>query len=217
MIVSDKRRSWLRTLFRFKGTAFQRIWKRVAFTTLVAAIVTYMDLGLGGRYQFHEDLTPLPFSLIGVALGIFLGFRNNTSYDRFWEGRKLWGRMVNTSRSLTRQILTLVGPIQKEWEGRLTDGIRSHYFGQLPTDEQRAEEPDVHELLEFHKEMVHRVAAYVHCFRMHLCDENPLEELRNTNTVEYVMKNGRLYEGDTLNEIWPRKKATIRVTNSFAR
>jgi len=35
---------------------------------------------------------------------------------------------------------------------------------------------------------------------------NPLENLRNTNTIRYVMKNGRLYDGTTLNEIWPRER-----------
>ncbi|HEX9728789.1 MAG TPA: amidohydrolase family protein [Gemmatimonadales bacterium] len=38
-------------------------------------------------------------------------------------------------------------------------------------------------------------------------DANPLDDIRNTNTIRYVMKNGRLYEGDTLNEIWPRERA----------
>ncbi|HXF95087.1 MAG TPA: amidohydrolase family protein, partial [Gemmatimonadales bacterium] len=38
-------------------------------------------------------------------------------------------------------------------------------------------------------------------------DANPLENIRNTNTIRYVMKNGRLYQGDTLNEIWPRQRA----------
>jgi hypothetical protein len=38
-------------------------------------------------------------------------------------------------------------------------------------------------------------------------DRNPLEQIRNTNSVRFVMKNGRLYEGDTLNEIWPRQRA----------
>ena len=37
-------------------------------------------------------------------------------------------------------------------------------------------------------------------------DENPLENIRNTNTIRFVMKNGRLYEGDTLNETWPRQR-----------
>ena len=165
-------------LFAYQGTALQRIWRRLVLTVVLATLITFVDLGQHGRWTFHEDLTPLPFSLVGLALGIFLGFRNNTSYDRFWEGRKLWGRMVNTSRSLTRQILIMIGPIQKEWDGRLTDGMRSHYYGELPSQQEREEEPDVDELLAFHKEMVHRVAAYVHCFRMHLRDEETNEDLR---------------------------------------
>lgn len=40
-------------------------------------------------------------------------------------------------------------------------------------------------------------------------DKNPLENIRNSNSVRYVMKNGRLYEGDTLNEIWPRQRAMV--------
>ena len=42
-------------------------------------------------------------------------------------------------------------------------------------------------------------------------DANPLEDIHNTNTIRYVMKNGRLYEGETLNEVWPRQKALPRM------
>ena len=42
-------------------------------------------------------------------------------------------------------------------------------------------------------------------------DANPLEDIHNTNTVRYVMKNGRLFEGETLNEVWPRQKALPRM------
>jgi imidazolonepropionase-like amidohydrolase len=38
-------------------------------------------------------------------------------------------------------------------------------------------------------------------------DANPLDDIRNTNTIRYVMKNGRLYNGDTLDEVWPRQVA----------
>jgi Tol biopolymer transport system component len=38
-------------------------------------------------------------------------------------------------------------------------------------------------------------------------DANPLDDIHNTNTIRYVMKNGRIYEGDTLNEVWPRQRA----------
>ena len=39
-----------------------------------------------------------------------------------------------------------------------------------------------------------------------MLDRNPLENIRNTNTIRYVMKNGELYEGDTLNMVWPEQK-----------
>jgi imidazolonepropionase-like amidohydrolase len=42
-------------------------------------------------------------------------------------------------------------------------------------------------------------------------DANPLEDIHNTNTIRYVMKNGRLYEGETLNEIWPRQRALPKL------
>ena len=42
-------------------------------------------------------------------------------------------------------------------------------------------------------------------------DGNPLEDIHSTNTVRYVMKNGRLYEGETLNEVWPRQRALPRM------
>ena len=41
--------------------------------------------------------------------------------------------------------------------------------------------------------------------------ENPLEDIRNTNTIKYVMKNGELFEGDTLNQIWPQQKTLPRM------
>lgn len=57
--------------------------------------------------KFTVHLSTVPFSLIGIALAVFLGFRNSASYDRYWEGRKLWGQLLNETRSLTRQALTL--------------------------------------------------------------------------------------------------------------
>ncbi len=91
--------SWLRMLLD-GGKTLPRIFFRVSFTTLLSAIVTYLHV----RYspESWPGLTPVPFTLIGLPLGIFLGFRNSSSYDRFWEGRKLWGALVNMSRSLAR-------------------------------------------------------------------------------------------------------------------
>ena len=42
-----------------------------------------------------------PISLIGIAVAFYLGFKNNSSYERLWEARKIWGGIVNASRSFT--------------------------------------------------------------------------------------------------------------------
>lgn len=46
---------------------------------------------------------------------------------------------------------------------------------------------------------------------LQVLDANPLDDIRNTNTIHYVMKNGRLYDGNTLAEIWPRQKDVARL------
>ncbi|HRI66001.1 MAG TPA: bestrophin family ion channel [Polyangium sp.] len=154
MMVQEKRYSWLRLLFKYRGTALPRMRGRFTFTTLLAITITAIDLNLG---FFHPDLTTIPFTLLGLALGIFLGFRNNTSYDRFWEARKLWGALVNTTRSITRQILTLVNDPD------------------TPSSSNVPVEND--ELVAYRREMVHRVVAYVHAFRHHLRDQDRVDDL----------------------------------------
>jgi putative membrane protein len=53
--------------------------------------------------QAFERFTPTPFTLFGIALSIFLSFRNNACYERWWEARKAWGQAVIEARSLARQ------------------------------------------------------------------------------------------------------------------
>lgn len=73
----------------------------------LTALVTLAAWVLTRVLQLKLPVTPVPFQIAGVALAIFLGFRNNSAYDRWWEARKLWGGIVNHSRTLGRQVLTL--------------------------------------------------------------------------------------------------------------
>ena len=89
--------NWRSHLLDIKGSMVRQIISRVLSCTVWSAIVVYI----------HEKQFPLAFSerahvLIGVALGLLLVFRTNASYDRFWEGRKLWGSIINECRNLGR-------------------------------------------------------------------------------------------------------------------
>jgi putative membrane protein len=65
------------------------------FTTLVCAVI----LSYFGFNHTHFQNTTALHSLLGIVLGLFLVFRTNSAYDRWWEGRKLWGSMVNSTRN----------------------------------------------------------------------------------------------------------------------
>lgn len=66
----------------------------LAFDTLVVALYYFLKIEwLALPWQ--------PISLIGIAVAFYLGFKNNSSYERLWEARKIWGGIVNTSRSFT--------------------------------------------------------------------------------------------------------------------
>lgn len=106
MIVTNSE-SWLHFMFAARGTTLSRIWRRLTVNVLFALVMTLGHVKYG--WLDGRDVTPLPFTLIGFVLGIFLGFRINTAYDRYWEGRRMWGQLVNTCRTLARQLQTLVG------------------------------------------------------------------------------------------------------------
>src|SRR3954452_7587617 len=106
MIVRD-RPSAFQLFFIMRGSIVPRIKWQVALTITVAVLVT---MAHGTLFSHKVTLTPIPFSLIGLALAIFLGFRNTASYERWWEGRKLWGELVIRARSLARLIVHHVRP-----------------------------------------------------------------------------------------------------------
>ncbi|WP_025741980.1 bestrophin family protein [Aquimarina pacifica] len=80
-------------------------WRNIVFFTLYTA-------GIFSVYHFLDwkfiDIPFQPLSLIGIAVAFYIGFKNSQSYDRFWEGRKIWGGIVNYSRTWANQVLSLV-------------------------------------------------------------------------------------------------------------
>lgn len=99
---------------------------------------------LGNKIPF----TPIPFQIAGVAIAIMLAFRNNSSYDRWWEGRKLWGGLVNSSRSWARQVMSFVHDdpaLQRELILRhvaYLNALRHQLRGEEPISEQKGLVPD---------------------------------------------------------------------------
>ncbi|MDF3837889.1 bestrophin family protein [Cupriavidus basilensis] len=117
MIVRD-RPSGLRLFLVLRGSILSRIWRVLLVNVLLAIAVTMTH---GAFFQHKVTLTAIPFTLIGLPLAIFLGFRNTAAYDRFWEGRKLWGELVLRSQNLARQCLGLIAAAAPQHPGTPDD------------------------------------------------------------------------------------------------
>jgi putative membrane protein len=97
-----------------------RVWPTVANRLVM---LFFFDLAVASLYVFGDwkmlALSGLPLSTMGSAIGIFLAFRTNSAYERWWEARILWGGLVNASRTFGRQVLTLIDRNGVETPSRL--------------------------------------------------------------------------------------------------
>lgn len=103
-------KDWFNILFQIhKSDTLRKLGKLIITIAVYAGIVAYLELHhiklrerpyLKNLYQLH--------GLLGFALSLLLVFRTNTAYDRWWEGRKLWGALVNNSRNLAIKLQSIL-------------------------------------------------------------------------------------------------------------
>lgn len=92
---------WLALIFVWHGSVLSKVISRLLLNFLLSIAVILM---LPWYSTLGIKLTVAPFSILGVAIAIFLGFRNNACYSRFVEARQLWGQLMIAARSLFREV-----------------------------------------------------------------------------------------------------------------
>ena len=127
---------------------FKVIWKRILFLTVLStAVVISYDL-----WADHLDFPNIPLAIFGTLLAILLGFRVNNAYQRWWEARKLWGKIVNDSRSVSRMFISFLGKSHPNIASQMVKrqigycwSLRNHLRG-LPKEQDLAQHFDPEEL-----------------------------------------------------------------------
>lgn len=97
--MGTERRHWFRVALQLRGSVIPSVIGRTTICGMFGVLIS----GLG-QFGLPVALPVLASLIPNIVLGLLLVFRTNTAYDRFWEGRKCWGSMVNSSRNLARQI-----------------------------------------------------------------------------------------------------------------
>ena len=100
---------WLQQAFQLKGAVLLAIYQRVIWAGVFGLIISVL-------YYFKFPVSEPVFGGVvpSIVLGLLLVFRTNTAYERYWEGRKLWGNIVNDSRNLAWQIWVMIGEVELE-------------------------------------------------------------------------------------------------------
>jgi putative membrane protein len=102
-MIDYEPRRWWHILFQLRGSVLPGLLGRMAIAALAGVVAAWLFQHGGLR------IAPITHTILGVALGLLLVFRTNASYDRYWEGRRLLGMIVNRSRDLARQLVAFVG------------------------------------------------------------------------------------------------------------
>lgn len=102
-----QRQDWFKQLFSLRGSVIPAVLPRALLCMAFAGVI----------YGLYQRQWPVSVPILGtlvpsLVLGLLLVFRTNTSYERFWEGRKLWGNVINLSRNLARHIWVAIAAPQ---------------------------------------------------------------------------------------------------------
>ncbi|HEX6192012.1 MAG TPA: bestrophin family ion channel [Chitinophagaceae bacterium] len=111
-MVSYNPKDWFTFIFRFhKADTFRKLGAMIIGICIYSAIIAFLELEYWklSANSYVRNI-PVMHSLLGFAISMLLVFRTNTAYDRWWEGRRLWGGLVNNSRNLAMKLAVMLPP-----------------------------------------------------------------------------------------------------------
>jgi putative membrane protein len=105
-MISYNPKDWISFIFRFhKADTFRKLLPLMAMIGIYSGVVAYLEIEYWDLPQdSHVKNISIMHGMLGFVISLLLVFRTNTAYDRWWEGRKLWGALVNNSRNLALKL-----------------------------------------------------------------------------------------------------------------
>jgi len=103
-------KDWITFIFRFhKSDTFRQLIPMMVFIGLYSYAIGYLEMEYWqlSEKSYVKNIT-IMHGMLGFVISLLLVFRTNTAYDRWWEGRKLWGELVNNSRNLALKLSVML-------------------------------------------------------------------------------------------------------------
>jgi putative membrane protein len=109
-MISYNPKDWITFIFRFhKADTFRQLIPLMIFIAAYSAGIAYLELEYWNLPEdSHVKNISIMHGMLGFVISLLLVFRTNTAYDRWWEGRKIWGSLVNNSRNLALKLSAIL-------------------------------------------------------------------------------------------------------------
>ncbi|WP_026715496.1 bestrophin family protein [Flavobacterium daejeonense] len=109
-MISYNPKDWLTFIFRFhKADTFRQLFPLIILIGIYSTAVAYLELEYWDLPdESHVKNISMMHGMLGFVISLLLVFRTNTAYDRWWEGRKMWGALVNNSRNLAIKLNAII-------------------------------------------------------------------------------------------------------------
>lgn len=109
-MVQYNPKDWLTFIFRFhKSDTFRQLFPMMIFIGIYSGIIGYLEIEYWKLSDdSHVKNITIMHGMLGFVISLLLAYRTNTAYDRWWEGRKLWGSLVNNSRNLAIKLSAIL-------------------------------------------------------------------------------------------------------------
>lgn len=160
-MISYDTKEWLGALRLHRADTFRRLWPATLLLCIYTAAIVLIEtrwLQLSAKSSIQN--VPLMHGLLGFAISMLLVFRTNTAYDRWWEGRKQWGALVNVSRNIALKFKFM-----------------------LPQNDKQGREFFATTLSRFAVSLMHHLRSQAVKFEL---DENPHPEIPDLDTARHV-------------------------------
>lgn len=178
------------------SVVFRFAWLNLIIFTLWSSAIVYAYHHLE-HHNVDIRIPFLPLSTIGIAVAFYIGFKNNASYDRFWEARKIWGGIVNYSRTWGNQVLSFVS--NHRAENKLSTAA----------------------LEEIHRVLIYRHIAWLYALKLQLRKPNPYRQkmLKTVNKFSIDSPEERHWQenvapflfGEECNELAQKKNMATQL------
>ncbi|NML21014.1 bestrophin [Pseudoflavitalea sp. G-6-1-2] len=115
-MITYNPKDWFTFVFRFhKADTLRKLIPLILGISVYCALIAYLELNVFKLAENnHMKNISMMNTLLSFVISMLLVFRTNTAYDRWWEGRKLWGALVNSSRNLSIKLNAILGPAEDD-------------------------------------------------------------------------------------------------------